>query len=70
MSEFPLVWRVRSRLPERYRQRCRILKRSRRMNSALVEFSDGYRVVTSRNYVRRAPESGIDHLPLVAAGEP
>ena len=70
MSEFPLVWRVRSRLPERYQQRCRILKRARRLNSALVEFSDGYRVVTSRNYVRRAPASSpIDRLPLVAAME-
>lgn len=26
------------------------------MNSILVEFEDGYRVVTSRNYVRRLPE--------------
>ena len=70
MSEFPLVWRVRARLPERYQQRCRILTRARRMNSALVEFSDGYRVVTSRNYVRRAEESATARLPFVAAGEP
>jgi hypothetical protein len=31
-----------------------VLVRSRRMNSALVEFEDGFLVVTSRNYVRRA----------------
>jgi hypothetical protein len=41
-------WRVRAWLPERFRQRCRVLLRGR-MNSCLVEFEDGYRVVTSRN---------------------
>jgi hypothetical protein len=51
---FPLVWRVFTRFPERKGQRCRVLIRSRRMNSALVEFEDGLRVITSRNYVRRA----------------
>lgn len=45
-------WRVRTRLPERFGQSCRVLVRGR-MNSCLVEFEDGYRVVTSRNYVRR-----------------
>jgi hypothetical protein len=49
------LWRVRTRLPERFGQRCHVLVRAA-MNSCLVEFeSDGYRVVTSRNYVRRAP---------------
>jgi hypothetical protein len=47
------VWRVRTRLPERFGQVCRVLVRGS-MNSCLVEFLDGYRVVTSRNYVRRA----------------
>jgi len=69
VPEFPLVWRVRTRLPERYQQRCRILTRARRMNSALVEFSDGYRVVTSRNYVRRAAPASADRLPLAGAAE-
>jgi hypothetical protein len=45
-------WRVRTRLPDRFGQRCRVLVRGR-MNSVLVEFEDGYRVVTSRYYVRR-----------------
>ena len=45
-------WRVRTRLPERFRQTCVVLARGR-MNSCLVEFADGYRVITSRNYVRR-----------------
>ncbi len=54
MSEQLYTWRVRTRLPERFGQVCRVLARSRRMNSALVEFvSDGYRVVTSRNYLRK-----------------
>jgi len=53
MTAYPYYWRVRTRLPERYGQRCRVLVRGR-MNSCLVEFEDGYKVVTSRNYVRKA----------------
>jgi len=45
-------WRVKSRLPERLGQRLRVLVRGKK-NSALVEFEDGTRVVTSRNYYRR-----------------
>jgi hypothetical protein len=47
-------WRVRTRLPERFGQACRVLARGA-LNSCLVEFEDGYRVVTSRNYLRRIP---------------
>lgn len=47
------VWHWRSRLPERKGERCRVLVRGR-MNSVLVEFADGLRVVTSRYAVRRA----------------
>lgn len=53
---YPYVWRVRTRLAERFGHRCRVVVRATRMNSALVEFEDGYRVVTSRNFFRRAPE--------------
>jgi len=49
---YPYYWRVKTRLPERKGQSCRVLIRGG-MNSALVEFEDGYRVVTSRNYIRR-----------------
>lgn len=45
-------WRVRTRLPERFGQPCNVLVRGK-LNSCLVEFEDGYKVVTSRNYVRR-----------------
>ena len=48
----PYYWRVRTHLPERFYQRCAVLVRGR-MNSCLIEFEDGYRVVTSRNYIRR-----------------
>lgn len=51
---YDFIWRVRTRFPERKGQRCTVLIRSRRMNSALVEFEDGFQVVTSRNYVRKA----------------
>lgn len=47
------VWFWRSRLPERKGQSCRVVARGR-MNSVLVEFADGFRVVTSRYAVRKA----------------
>lgn len=52
------VWWWRSRLPERKGQRCRVLVRARRMNTILVEFEDGFRVVTSRYAVRRVTGKG------------
>jgi len=52
MNRQVYYWRVRTRLPERFGQLCWVLVRGK-MNSCLVEFADGYRVVTSRNYVRR-----------------
>lgn len=51
---FPYVWRVRTRLPERFGQRCRIIARGA-MNTAHVAFEDGFEVFTSRNYLRKAP---------------
>jgi hypothetical protein len=49
---YPYYWRVRTRLPERFSQSCRVLIRGA-LNSCLVQFEDGYIVVTSRNYLRR-----------------
>ena len=47
------VWRVRTRLPERFGTSGIVLARGT-MNSCLFEFhADGYQVVTSRNYLRR-----------------
>jgi hypothetical protein len=48
------VWWWRTRLPHRKGQPCRILVRGR-MGNVLVEFPDGFRVVTSHRAVRRAP---------------
>ena len=53
-KQYIYVWRVRTRLPGRFGMRCRVVVRGG-MNSALVEFEDGYKTVTSRNYLRRAP---------------
>lgn len=47
-------WRVRTMLPDRFDQHCRVLARGS-MNSCLVEFADGARFVTSRWYVRKLP---------------
>lgn len=52
MNAYPYIWRVLTRLAERKGQRCRVLARGA-MNSALIEFEDGYKVVTSRNYIRK-----------------
>lgn len=60
---FPYVWRVHTRpltgkptkgqRGTRKGQRCRVLVRGGR-NSAEVEFEDGTRIITSRNYLRKA----------------
>lgn len=51
-SRFDYLWWWRSKLPDRKGQPCRVLARGK-MNSVLVEFSDGYRAITSRYAVRR-----------------
>lgn len=56
MAEKPFdkVWFWRKWLPARKGQRCRILAVGS-LNSAMVEFEDGYVVITSRYAVRKAP---------------
>jgi len=49
--EFTHKWFWKSRLPERKGQKCRVLAHGK-MNSILVEFADGYKVITSRYAVR------------------
>src|SRR3990167_3810205 len=56
-KDYPLVWfwRVQpwpGRCVDRKGQRCRVVCRGA-LNSVLVEFEDGYRVVTSRYAVRK-----------------
>jgi len=47
-------WRWKARLPERRGELFRVLARGK-MNSCLIEFlSDGWRVVTSRNALRKS----------------
>jgi hypothetical protein len=47
------IWRVKTRHPDRKGSLCRVLVRGK-LNSCLVEFvSDGLKIVTSRNYVRK-----------------
>lgn len=50
--EYDRVWFWRKRLGDRRGSSCRILAVGR-MNSCLVEFEDGYQVVTSRWAVRK-----------------
>lgn len=56
MTGYPYYWRVYTRLPERHGQRCRVLVRGA-MNGALIEFEDGFKVVSSRNYLRKIKET-------------
>ena len=51
-------WHWRKWLPERHGQLCRVLATGR-MNSALVEFEDGTKVVTSRYAVRKLTHNVI-----------
>lgn len=51
---FDRYWRIRTRLPERFGQRCWVLARGK-MNSAQIEFEDGVRCIVSRNAFRRLP---------------
>jgi hypothetical protein len=52
VTDYPYRWHWRTKLPDRHGQRCRIIARGR-LNSVMVEFEDGYRVVTSRFAVRK-----------------
>ena len=45
-------WRWRKYLPERFGQACRVVATGT-LNSVLIEFDDGYRVVSSRYAVRK-----------------
>lgn len=49
---FPYEWKWKTRMGERYGQPCAMVAKGR-MNSVLLEFPDGYRVVTSLNGIRR-----------------
>jgi hypothetical protein len=51
-DEYPYYWRVHTRLPERYGQRCKVTARGS-MNSCRVEFPDGAKYITSRNFIRK-----------------
>jgi len=51
---YPYIWRVRTRLPERFGTRCRVTSRGK-LNNVHVVFEDGFEVITSRNYLRKAP---------------
>lgn len=55
MTDYPYIWFWKSKLPERKGQRCRVITRGR-LNSVLVEFEDGFQVVTSRYAVRKRKE--------------
>jgi hypothetical protein len=65
--DYDHLWYWRAKLPLRKGSPCRVVARSVRLGSVLVEFEDGFRVVTSRHAVRRPIE---DHVAFrEAAGQ-
>lgn len=52
LEAFPYEWRWKQRMGDRYGQPCALLAKGR-MNTALLEFPDGFRVTTSLNGIRR-----------------
>ena len=50
---YPLFWRVRKVRPEWFGRRCRIVARGRRMDSRMIEFDNGERVITLGSYLRK-----------------
>ena len=59
MIDYPYIWFWNPspmRTVNRKGQRCRVLVRGA-MNSALIEFEDGFRIVASRNALRRSSTS-------------
>lgn len=52
VDEYKYYWRVKTRYPEWKDSPVRVLVFGK-MNSCLVEFLDGHKVVTSRNYIRK-----------------
>jgi hypothetical protein len=61
--EYTYYWRVKTRYPERKGQFCRVISRGK-MNSCLVEFADGFKTITSRNYVRKHKIHVVRHDEL------
>ncbi len=53
MTDYPYVWTWKTKLPDRRGQRFRLLIRGTAMNSCLIQFEDGWKVVTSRNVLGR-----------------
>jgi len=53
--QFIYFWRVRTRYPERFGEKCAVLVRGKQ-NNCLVQFEDGFKTVTSRNFVRKIKE--------------
>ncbi len=52
-EKYPYIWFWKVKLPDRKNSPCRVLVRSGKLNSALIEFEDGFKVVSSRNAIRK-----------------
>jgi hypothetical protein len=66
MSDYPYRWAWRVKHGDRHGQPCRVWARGS-MNSIGVEFIDGFRTVTARYAVRKAPQNNAS-APLPTAG--
>jgi hypothetical protein len=53
---FEYIWFWKKKLPERKGHNCRIIQRGN-MNSILIEFEDGFKVISSRYAIRKKGNS-------------
>lgn len=51
-DDFNYIWFWKKKLPDRKNDKCRVIARGK-LNSILIEFEDGFKVVTSRYAVRK-----------------
>lgn len=61
---FVYAWKNNPRRAEFTDKPCRIIERGSSMNSVLIEFEDGQRIVTSAWAVKRPAEVVQERLPL------
>lgn len=59
-DHWPYVWYWVSKLPERKRQPWRVIARGA-MNNRLIEFEDGFKVVSSGNALRKRERGSDDN---------
>lgn len=55
LKQYPYVWTGNSYLPERKKQKCKVLKqkKSKKHDLVIVEFEDGTKVLSSKAFLKK-----------------